>query len=694
MALSTPSSASPNQMQYANLKGADFSKDMTEVDRYHSPDTVNMISDEGGNPVKRIGWRKVIDGTDVIDFLLREEKGVQYMYVLSKTALTKYTYPFTGTGEAKIQAPTGGFESGNFVQYSGDVLLFTLCNDIPYLYRIQADGSVVTLKKGTEDDTHELENIRIPLVTYGRNTDGTGGTSYYDTNLLTRYRKISFAAEKTTTSIKLYPKDTWAGFFKYIVKGSVAVRITTETGQIDLPADKWSYKTATTVTGFNENGQVASFTVTDPEITVDLSSYALVSAPNDNVEIRFKPFVDTDYKLGETTSKLGTYYPKMQDVMRPRASAVFGYKAMDRLFVAGGKELNTVYFSDVNDPTYFPDLNYITIGQSTNGIVGFHRISSYLMALKDDGSEESTAFIIQGFVYDEGGTEERTTFGVLPMTSGVGAVASRSFATLGDEPLFLSRTGVYGVASTYTATEKMVQNRSAFVNKRLLAEPNLKNAAACTWNNYYVLCINGHGYVMDGRQQSTDPNKNSTYLYETYYWDNVPAVKLQAHHGDLWFMDNNSNICRFNTDINHRSKYSDDGVVENARIERGRAIKCRYATKLDDCYRPHYLKTMQKRGALITIAPHERTSVTVTLVKDGIDSYALEPYYFDISDWNNVDYSTFSIETSNIAKDAFVRKKLKKYKRIQLVIENNEVNEPFGLINIIFSYTVGNLAKK
>ena len=33
--------------------------DPTEISRRHSPDMVNMISDYGGNPVKRFGYRNV-----------------------------------------------------------------------------------------------------------------------------------------------------------------------------------------------------------------------------------------------------------------------------------------------------------------------------------------------------------------------------------------------------------------------------------------------------------------------------------------------------------------------------------------------------------------------------------------------------------------------------------------------------------
>lgn len=705
MALSQPSTPKKYTMQYQNLKGVDFSKDQTSVDRYHSPDMVNMVSDVGGNPCKRIGWRKIVGDNEngaIIDFLVREENGSGVLYLLREKTLERTDL---GASQTSVVITTpysdGTFsKDSQFIQFKGDVLLFTNVKGFACIYKIASDGKITTLKisDGLHDQL-ELDNVTIPQVLYGRASDGSAGTSYYDTNLLTRFREYSFLGTSSDTTFYFYPTTLRSeDAYKWLVKGSVKVKALTESGEIDLvEGSQWNYTGSDeTVSGFDENGNVAQYVVRPTAITISsgLLNPDVTGKGQDNLRIVFKPFNGEEITLDGVTSKQGLYYAKAVDVFSPRASATFGHSAIDRLFIAGGRELNTVYFSDVEDPTYFPDLNYITVGQSTNGIIGFHRVSSYLVALKDDASAESTAFLISGYIYDEGGVNERTTFGVTPMTSGVGAIAKQSFGTLRDEPLFLSRTGVYGITSTYTATEKNINNRSGFVNKVLLAEKDLSKACATVWNNYYLLAINGHVYALDGRQQTADPDGGSTYFYEAYYWTNVPAVRMQAHHGDLWFLSSDNQICRFNTDIDNNTKYSDDGTLVNGKIENGKAIKCRWASCLDDCYRPQYLKTMTKRGALITIAPHERTSVTITVVKDGVDRHTLEPFMFDISDWNSINFDTFVISTSNIAEDAFLKKKTKKFKRIQLIVENNETNEPFGLLNIVYTYNLGNLAKK
>ena len=46
--------------EYNNLAGVDFSQESANVDNNRSPYSLNMISDNGKNPVKRNGWETVV----------------------------------------------------------------------------------------------------------------------------------------------------------------------------------------------------------------------------------------------------------------------------------------------------------------------------------------------------------------------------------------------------------------------------------------------------------------------------------------------------------------------------------------------------------------------------------------------------------------------------------------------------------
>ena len=52
MALKVPSAPTIRTIAYTGLLGHDLSQHANMIDRRHSPDMLNMISDEGGNPVE------------------------------------------------------------------------------------------------------------------------------------------------------------------------------------------------------------------------------------------------------------------------------------------------------------------------------------------------------------------------------------------------------------------------------------------------------------------------------------------------------------------------------------------------------------------------------------------------------------------------------------------------------------------
>ena len=109
--------------------------------------------------------------------------------------------------------------------------------------------------------------------------------------------------------------------------------------------------------------------------------------------------------------------------------------------------------------------------------------------------------------------------------AGVGAVSRGSFAVLLDDPLFLSRTGVYALSANQSG-ERVTQNRSYYINPRLILEESMSTAEAVEWNGQYLLAFpNGHVYVMDARQKKSYRSAAmGDYVYECYYWENVPAV--------------------------------------------------------------------------------------------------------------------------------------------------------------------------
>ena len=116
----------------------------------------------------------------------------------------------------------------------------------------------------------------------------------------------------------------------------------------------------------------------------------------------------------------------------------------------------------------------------------------------------------------------------------------------------------------------------------------------------------------------------------------------------------------------------------NAYNDNGMAIKCEWSTIFDNDGATNFFKNLQKKGCLVTIQPMERTGVDVYLRAD---------------DKEEIMIGSSSITNSDVPWEFYLNKKVKKYKRLQIIVRNNNVNEGLGIQEIIKIYTIGNYSK-
>lgn len=692
MKLSVPSQPTYKYAYYDNLRGADFSRDQTEVDGRRSPDILNLISDNGGNPVKRWGWRaKASIGGDrkIEKILTTQEDTTLVMYILAN--YTEY--------DAETQTEKQGSEIWAYYTKDGvtntakiadgqfkDMFLFDKS-----IYAMASDGMhKMNLSGSTMADYH------IPEVSISRNPDGTGGVALEGVNLLTPMRMFSFLGNSTSTEYSLVPsKLTESEEYKYICVDGIKVEAMNSDGEFkELVKDTdYTLSGLTELKGLDTMKQVKTFSLCEPKITFT-EAHAPVVTGQDNVRITFSTFDSTEHEKTETeTIYVGQYREARLDLLYTNCTKAYGYSATDRMFAVGGINKNRVYYSGIEDPAYWPDNNYFVAGQEGNDIVGLHTYSSYLAIIKGDINTETTVYLAYGSTLNDD-----TFFAVKPTMGGEGAVAAKSFATLGDDPLFLTRNGVFAITNVYATEDNVLRNRSYFVDKRLMHEENLATACAAAWRRYYILCVNNHCYVLDGRKKSTDTNNTTNYSYEAYYWENIPARCFAVFNNELWFGTSDGRLCKFNTDIDDRTAYCDDGEETTGQsgqtiLTGGTAIPCRWSTPLDDDDYPQYFKTLNKKGSLLTLLPYDRTSAKVTLIADGDREYPLGIFYADIFNWESIEFDRFTFSTNDTAQDSFFAKKVKKYKRLKIVVENDAIYEPFGILQIVKTYTIGNFSK-
>ena len=607
---------------YGTFSGVDFSVDPSLVSKERSPYAPNLISDVGGMPEKRLGWRVLHQLEQPINGLWYGEINGQKSFIAhGGTKIYKFT---AVTAEVIREGVNNTRSTAFFMRSSDDTGKIYILTGNEYLCY---DGSTV---KDVEDEAY------VPTVLISRNPSG-GGTLYESVNLLGKKRMESFLGNDTD---KVY----------------------------QLSANKLD--SIDKVEVINNNGE----RVTTTEFTADLTTGKITFTSTQ------KPYVSGQDNVFITYSKTVEGYADR--INKCTISDLYGLGGSNRVFLSGNADYKAYdWYSDIFRPNYFPDLNYSIVGTSDTRIMGYQRLGKYQMILKEDNQQDSTVFQRFGTLNEDG----TVTFSVEQGIAGVGAVSKYCFGMLADEPLFLSRQGVQAITSNNILAERTIRNRSFFVDSYLTKEGNLQNAVACEWNGYYILCVNSVAYVLDGKNKAYKQRSSvsNDYTYECYYWTNIPAICLLSINGELYFGTEDGRICKFNTDKEH-DKYNDDGEP----------IVASWATKNDDDDAPHLYKSMTKKGCFVTLKPYKRSSGTIYVMKDGNPRQFLRSGLMDILDWEDVDFDRFTFNTNENPQDIFFKKKVKKYKRVQIIVENNGLNEGFGILQIVKTFTVGNYAKK
>lgn len=466
----------------------------------------------------------------------------------------------------------------------------------------------------------------VPTVVISRNPTG-GGTAYEALNLLgTRWREsfLGTAEDKT---------------YQLTADGLDETPVTAEL----LNADgEWVAKTEGT-----------DFTVDRERGTVTFTTAPGVSpvTGHDNVRV--------------TASKAREGYGGM--VSACTVFAVYGVGgAADRVFLSGNAAKPGMdWYSAYDDPTYFPDTSYTQLSRDGARVAGYAILNNTLATFLQ-GSTDGRSVVVRTGSLDSDG---EALFRITNTLIGEDAAAPGTFALAGKEPLFLTERGVYAITAEELTGEKYSQERSYYISAELEKAEDKAGARAIVWRDFYVLALGGTLYLLDLRQRSYEKNSPySSFQYECYYFPDITARVLFQDGDALCFGQADGKLRRFGTNVDDPGCYNDDGAAIDAYWE------------FSDFDGQTFFRAKTFTGVSVRLASAVLTGVRIFAQKQGLWSQVFDAKerarYLD---WGYIDFAKFVFSADRTPRTLWGKIKLKKVDKVRFRLQNNALNEPFGL---------------
>ena len=672
---------------YDKLRGVDFSTDPGMIAQERSPWAPNLVSGPGGYPEKRPGWRTVGTLEGAVYGLYSGRIGGEDVFLVHSGS-TIYRWKPYDPSFAPVSLKTGvkeGYSTG--FAYGEKIYILT---GAEYLVcGMFGDSGSETLQIVTAGSI-----ARVPTIVISAGESG-GGTPLEPANLLTDRRKVSYLCTGNEDLLVLPEKRVMAA--------GLTVRIKNQS------TGEWAEKTYSSVSSVSPVSQ-STVELRYKEYKNDLGqdeeglsfsawyNIHYVKAKGTNWE-RNASFtgdmgINTGYGVvwlsnsqknalwdatGSGVDNLEIEYRKAaeagkDDLSTLNACDTFGLFE-NRVFLTGNPDKPAYdWHSGPDDPTYFPDTGYAKVGAGGSAIMGYRAVGSAQAIIKAESRQDASVYLRTAAKLGE-----ETVFSLRQGVSGQGAIAKRAFANILDDPLFLTRNGVYAITSNLVTEERTLAGRSRFLDPRLTREQNLEQAVGCGWNGMYLLSMtDGNVYLLDGKQNKVYLENSITganYNYEAYHWTDLPATVWMPDGENLFFGTADGRLCRLNTDIQGVEKYNDDGAP----------VKAARATRVEFCGDFLRYKTMVKKGSGLLLQPYSRASVRVYVRTDKSQARKSFTGALDDYDWHGdelgADFSAW--EGSRVVP---FKKKVKKWKWIQIIVENDRVNEGFGIYGIIIRH--------
>lgn len=714
-----PPQPAPRQFKLREFLGVDFTTHESEVNTRRSPDAVNLVSGSLGSMDKRFGakiehnfgeriwcshnnfysfgsvnfniifiqsgkkiYYKVDNGEWTTLKLFRlslpindlelQEQETNIVNILNKNKLATHYYKL-------IQ--------GNWITNKNDLIII-------FMYHDTVNNTLTPIAYNLYDEPNGLlssieTQIKYPKTSIGRTPNGLTSTPFEERNVLTSIRKNSFLSNVTDT--------------QFIMDSTLGYVLTVEQMQ--------------------SNG---TFSTSLHDVSNNTITYTVDTA---NKKITFSAVPHATYKTGEdniivTFSSASTFATSFSgsEINNYRSSALFGLNGEDDyLFLCNRLENHYQQWErwgNIRSPLYFAENNYAALG--TTRKIGYSRYGQSLIVHSEHFLDEPTMYLKTASLDDAGETIFKNT----PTESSVGAIARNSFATLRNDPLWLSEFGINALVTEAITSQRAAQDRGFYVNKLLLEESNLDKAYAFIFDNKYFICVNSNVYIADVRNKYTERlAQTEQYQYDWYYWERLDIQNHFIYNNELYFGTTNGLLMKYKNESDSRPYQdeitgTDSAWLDATSYSKGNIVS--YLTKYYICLKSHtsdsvmrnplnsyYWNEIEKgtgvyyvpvlaywttpimnmgdmtslktlKNLWVRLGKYAHMSARIYYSTQGV---ILEKYD-GIFDFSDIDFSRFTFSTDTDPSVLVANRQQRKFNSIQFKVESRDAN-PFSLLEIV-----------
>lgn len=628
-------SAAQNSISAARADGKSYYEGM------ETAGSVNMIRSALGEVSKRAGYTINAGLTFMNDIggvhVFKDPDGDKFFYVFNKKI-----YLVEGTIAVKTLHCILDFTDCRSIQ--ADRKMFFLCGNGIAVYNIDTEEFLYIRYDGACNITQD-HSAYIPTTFIACSPSGAG-VSYEPVNMFSPYVAEQYIPDGTS--------NTYITHFE--IEGDVTVFIR------DPLTMEWGPKEYDYASKNSVSFSKAPYTHSTGEDML-------------RIVYKRKNFAEGAARL--SGCKCGTMY------------GLSGYK--DRVFLSANDSLpGYVFYSDMDNPLYFPDLNYIRVGSVDTLVRGLAGQDTDLAVICTDNVYTVTGNTVN---LSENGNASTvfTVSGIFKTPAPAGVVDT---AVFDGEVVYLTESGVCAISASGVLDERFCQIRSTFINYHLQKE-ELSDCKLLVTDEFLIISNRrGRLYILDSKQFSTAGDLPFSHRqYEGYIWEKVPAKHLWVQNDCVHFSDGTL-VYRFNKGFEANNEYHDETSLTDNTVQT-ESITAYWETPYIYCTKFHLNKFFTRLGVLLdskygTDGAPLNTDIKILAKFDNDDWRVIKDYDGSRSVFRylSINYNRFTY--SNKPKSYAIYKRLlhKKGRAIKLRFENSNYDEPFTLQEFSVEYNI------